>query len=307
MMVSGPHLFIADFRPPYVHVLDVTSGRHRRSFGREGGGPEDFLSSPFPVAGSGRGDTVWFYQSQPGRLSGVAIRDLTDDTKSPISATRAVGPTSGWAFSIDGPDASGILLGVNQVPHGVESFTYSLARDSVIAQRRLLLDDERMAPAALGDAYQGILCYVPQRNVWLQFYRSAGRADIIDANGATRGELPVPFRWRPHVEENPNRPGQTAFSFFHAKTRHAYAACSVTERFVYALYYGHANGDADSKHYLARLPNAEVHVFDMSFKLARAFALDHATEVLAVPLGDTVLFSAQYDSTGVQVRKTRIR
>jgi hypothetical protein len=305
MMVSGQYLFIADIEPPFVHVLDVTTGRHRRSFGLKGGGPEDFFSSPYPVAGSGRGDTVWFYQSQPGRLTGVAARDLSVDTIAPISTTRAV--RSGWTFAIDGPDAAGNLLGLNQTSQGVESFTYALVGDRIIAQSLLRLDDKRLDPSLLGDAYQGVLCYVPTQDVWLQFYRNAGRADIIDANGSIRGEVSVPFRWLPHVEEDTKRPGQMTFNAFLPLTRHAYAACSVTDRFVYALYFGHANGDADVKQYLSRLPPAEVHVFDMTFTLVKTFALDHATEVLTVLPGDTVLFSAINDSTGVQVRRTRIR
>lgn len=307
MMASGPYLFITDIKPPYVHVLDVTTGDHRRSFGLEGEGPGSFPSTPFAVAGSARGDTVWFYQSQPGRLSGVAIHDLFVDTIFPISATRTVDLRLAGTFSIDGPDAAGNLLGMNEVPHGIETFTYSLPADSIIARGILALDDKRMDPSFFGQAYQGILCYVPQRDVWLQFYRSAGRADIIDVTGAIRGEVPIPFHWLPHVEESSKRPGRMIFNFFLPQTRHAYAGCAVTERFVYALYHGHINGDADFKQYLHRLPPGEVQVFDMSFNLVRTFILDHATEVLAVPPGDTVLFSAIRDSTDVQVRKTRIR
>lgn len=129
---------------------------------------------------------------------------------------------------------------------------------------------------------------------------------LIDATGAIRGEVSVPFRWLPHVEKSTKQPGRMIFSSFSPQTRHAYSGCAVTERFVYALYQGHLNVDAGVKNYFARLPPAEVQVFDMSFKLVKTFVLDHATSVLAVPPGDTVLFSAIYDSTGVQVRRTRI-
>lgn len=306
MMASGTYLFITDLKPPYVHVLDVTTGDHTRSFGLEGEGPGSFPSTPLVVAGSTRGDTVWFYHVRPGRLSGVAVQDLPIDTLLPISTTRTFDPGSGWTFSIDGPDGAGNLLGMTEAPHGIETFTYSLAGDSLIARGTLALNDERMDRSSVGQAYQGILCYVPERDVWLQFYRNAGRADLIDVTGAIRGEVPVPFHWLPHVEESSKRPGQMIFSFFLPQTRHAYAGCAVTKRFVYALYQGHLHGDAGFKHYFDRLPPAEVQVFDMSFNLVKTFILDHATSVFAVPPGDTVLFSAKSDSTGLQVRKTRI-
>jgi hypothetical protein len=115
-----------------------------------------------------------------------------------------------------------------------------------------------------------------------------------------------PFRWLPHVGESIRTPGRIVFSAALPGTRHAYSGCAVTDRFVYALYLGHMNGDADFRQYFNRLPPGEVQVFDMSFKLVKAFVLDHVTSVLAVPPGDTVLFSATYDSTGSQVRRTRV-
>jgi hypothetical protein len=306
MMASGTYLFITDIKPPYVHVLNVITGDHRRSFGLEGEGPGDFPSTPLVVAGSTRGDTVWFYHVRQGRLSGVAIQDLSVDTLPSISATRAFDPRSGWTFAIDGPDAAGNLLGMTEAPNGIETFAYSLPGDSLITRGTLALNDERMVPSSLGQAYQGILCYVPQRDAWLQFYRNAGRADIIDVTGAIRGEVPVPFHWPPHVEESTKRPGQMIFNTFLPQTRHAYSGCAVTERFLYGLYLGHLTGDGGGRNYFDRLPLAEVHVFDMSFNLVKTFVLDHATSVLAVPPGDTVLFSVKEDSTGPQVRKTRV-
>jgi hypothetical protein len=306
MMASGTYLFITDIKPPYVHVLDLVTGDHTRSFGPQGEGPGDFPSTPLGVAGSTRGDTAWFYHGRSGRLSGVAIQDLTVDTLLPISATRALDPGAGWTFAIDGPDASGRLLGMMEAPNGITTFTYSLPGDSLIARGTLALTDERMDTSSVGQAYQGILCYVPQRDVWLQFYRNAGRADIIDATGAIRGEVSIPFQWLPHVEESTKRPGLMVFGFGLAQTRHAYSGCAVTERFVYGLYLGHLNGEGGGRNYFDRLPPAEVHVFDMSFSLVKTFVLDHATSVLAVPPGDTVLFSVKEDSTGAQVRRTRM-
>jgi hypothetical protein len=305
MTASGRYVFIIDFKPPYVHVLDAITGAHRRSFGLEGEGPGDFPDAPLGVARSARGDTVWFYHALQGRLSGVAIQDLSDDTRPTISATRRVTPGS-WTFSIDGPDAAGNLLALNQTPTGIETVTYSLTGDRIIRRGTLALSDKRMDPSSLGAAYQGILCYVPKRDVWLQFYRDAGRTDIIDVTGAIRGEVSIPFHWLPHVEESTKKPGRMIFSAFLARTRHAYAGCAVTERFVYGLYLGHLTGDRGAKHYFDRFPLAEVQVFDMSFKLVKTFVLDHATSVIAVPPGDTVLFSVREDSTGVQVRRTRV-
>jgi len=306
MMASGRYLFITDIKPPYVHVLDVITGDHPRSFGLEGEGPGDFPSTPLVVAGSTRGDTVWFYHVRPGRLSGVAIQDLSVDTLPSISATRAFDPGSGWTFSIDGPDAAGNLLGMTEALNGIETFTYSLPGDSLSTRGTLALNNEQMDPSSLGQAYQGILCYVPERDVWLQFYRNAGRTDIIDVTGMIRGEVPVPFHWPPHVEESTKQPGRMVFAFNLARTRHAYSGCAVTERFVYGLYLGHLTGDGGGRDYFDRLPPAEVQVFDMSFKLVKTFVLDHATSVLAVPPGDTVLFSVKEDSTGPQVRRTRV-
>lgn len=306
MVASRTYLFITDIKPPYVHVLDMITGEHTRSFGLQGEGPGDFPSTPLLVAGSTRGDTAWFYQVTSGRLSGVAVRDLSADTLPSISATRAFNPGSGWIFALDGPDTAGNLLGMTEAPDGIQAFTYSLPGDSLITRGTLALIDDRIDPSSFGQAYQGILCYVPERDVWLQFYRDAGRTDIIDVTGAIRGEVLIPFHWLPHVEESTKKPGRMIFSAFLARTRHAYAGCAVTERFVYGLYLGHLTGDRGAKHYFDRLPLAEVHVFDMSFNLVKTFVLDHAALVLAVPPGDTVLFTVKEDSTGAQVRRTRL-
>ncbi|MDZ4257189.1 MAG: hypothetical protein U0974_15550 [Gemmatimonadales bacterium] len=195
---------------------------------------------------------------------------------------------------------------MTEAPNGIETFTYSLPGDSLITRGTLALNDERMDPTSVGQAYQGILCYVPERDVWLQFYRNAGRADIIDVTGAIRGEVSIPFQWQPHVEESTKKPGLMVFGFNLARTRHAYSGCAVTGRFVYALYLGHLTGDGGGRDYFDRLPPAEVHVFDMSFNLVKTFVLDHATSVLAIPPGDSVLFSVKEDSTGVQIRRTRV-
>jgi hypothetical protein len=236
----------------------------------------------------------------------VAVQDLSVDTLHSISATRALNPRSGWTHSIDGPDAAGNLLGMTEAPHGIETFTYSLPGNVLITRGTLALNDERMDPSILGRAYHGILCYVPERDVWLQFYRNVGRTDIIDVTGAIRGEVSIPFHWLPHVEESTKRPGRMIFASNLARTRHAYSGCAVTERFVYGLYLGHLTGDGGGRDYFDRLPLAEVQVFDMSFNLVKTFVLDHATSVLAVPPGDTLLFSVKNDASGPQVRKTRV-
>ncbi len=70
----------------------------------------------------------------------------------------------------------------------------------------MALSDKRMDPSLLVRHTKGILCYVPDRGVWLEFYSDAGRADIIDATGAIRGEVSIPFHWLPHVEESTKQP-----------------------------------------------------------------------------------------------------
>ena len=305
LIASDRYLFIIDISPPHVHVLDAVTGAHRRSFGREGEGPGDFPHAPLGVARSARGDTVWFYHALQGRLSGVAIQDLADETRPTVSATRQVSPGA-WTFAIDGPDAAGNLLALNQTPTGIETLTYSLADDRITRRGALALSDERMDASSLGDAYAGHLCHVPDRDVWLDFYLNVGRADVLDVSGASRGEVPVPFTWLPHVEESTRHPGRMIFSSYKAGTRHAYTGCAVTERFVYALYQGHLTGDREVKEFFDRWPLAEVQVFDMSFQLVKTFVLDHPTAVLAVAPGDSVLFSVWEDATGPQVRKTRV-
>jgi len=306
MMASDRYLIITDFKPPYVHVLDAVAGGHIRSFGLQGEGPGDFPGTPYGVAGSTRGDTVWFYDMASGRLSGVAFRDLSADSLRPISTTRSLNPGTGATFSIDGPDKSGNLLGMTDTRRGVRAFTYSLPGARLTVRDTLALNDDRMDPFYLGNAYQGILCYVPGRDVWVQFHRNVGWVPIIDSTGAIRGELPTPFRWRPHVQESTKEPGRMVFSPVLAPVRHAYLACAATDRFVYALYLGHLTGEDGVRHYFDRLPPGEVHVFDMSFHLVKTFVLDHVTGVLAAPPGDSVLFTVSEDSTGPQARRTRL-
>ncbi len=251
MVASGTHLIIADVKPPFVHVLDLVAGDHTRSFGPEGEGPGDFPSTPLVVSGSARGDTVWFFHGNTGRLSGVAIQDLSADSPLPISAKRTLDPGSGWTVGIDGPDSTGRLLGMVQAPHGIKTFAYSLPSDSVITRGTLALNDTRMDPLYLGDAYQGILCYVPAKDVWVQFFRNVGWAAVIDSTGAIRGEVPIPFQWLPHVEESTKHPGQIRFSppIWRGRampTLHAPSPIVLST----ALYLGHLTGEEGCEAFL---------------------------------------------------------
>lgn len=307
MTAAENYLFVTDFKAPYVHVLDPVTGDHIRSFGLQGEGPGDFLSTPSLVAASARGDTVWFYQMAAGRLSGVAVGEIRVDSLHPVSATRTLDPGTGYTVSIDGPDRSGNFLGMTDTRHGLQAYTYSLPSARLTTRDTLALNDDRMDPSYLGTAYIGALCYVPRRNDWVHFSGYAGWAAILDSVGAIRGELPTPFRWRPHVEESAREPGRIVFGSNKSRTRHACLACAATDRFVYALYLGHLTGDGGGRDYFDRLPPAEVHVFDMSYKLVKTFVLDHVTSVLTVLPGDSVLFSVGEDPTGgPRVRRTRL-
>lgn len=306
LMASDRYLVVTDFKPPYIHVLDAVTGGHIRSFGLQGEGPGDFPGTPYGITGSMRTDTVWFYEMASGRLSGVAVRDLGVDSLRPISATRSVKATTGAMFTINGPDKAGNLLGMTDTRHGIQAVTYSLPGAKLTTRDTLALNDGRMDPYNLGNAYQGILCYVAGKDVWVEFHRNAGWVPIVDSTGAILGELPTPFRWRPHVQESDREPGRMVFSPIVPSVRHAYTACATTDQFVYGLYMGHLAGEDAARHFFDRLPRGEIHVFDMSFNLVKTYVLDHVTGVLAVPLGDSVLFSVSEDSAGPQVRRTRL-
>ena len=62
IMASEAHLFVTDFRPPYVHVLDLATGEHIKSFGFEGEGPGEFVAphwqSTVVLAGTRSGSTT---------------------------------------------------------------------------------------------------------------------------------------------------------------------------------------------------------------------------------------------------------
>jgi hypothetical protein len=295
-------VIVSDLKPPFLHVFDATTGRHIKSLGSLGEGPGEFSSAPSLMRGGLWSDTLWVLDGPRRRISGVLLAQLQYDSLTPEFAM--FGVDSVQTFTADGPNRKGDFFGLadSRTSGHLPLAIHSMNSRATIGPVRDMADD-RIEPSYRGRAYLGRVCYAPRENLVVQIFNFTGRIDFLDMTGKLIREAEVPFRYLPFAERDTSRNNEVTFRPGRSRVRWAYYDCAATDRFVYALYDGRRMVPDSA----SPPPFGEVHVFDWYGALVRTLVLDHRTTGLAVPTGDSVIFTIIEDSLGSYIRRTAVR
>ncbi len=303
-MIGGNEriIVISDLKPPYLHVLDASTGRHIKSLGAHGEGPGDFSDAPSLMRASFAGDTLWMLDGPRRRVTGFALAALASDTIAPRAATVQI--DSVLPYTADGPSSTGLIVAMAQDrKDGLFPLRIHRGGQKTDVGRPREFADSRLTPRYMGNAYLGRLCYSPDRRVTVQTFTFAGRIDLLDSIGTMVGSMEVPYPFRPDPYMDTTSGKQIDFNPILPRVRWGYYDCAVTDGFLYALYDGRLNGANPPN----PVPRSEVHIFDWTGRRVRTVVLDHSTTGISVPPGDSVLYSFAEDSGRFAVRRTRLR
>lgn len=296
-------LLVVDLEAPHLHVMEAATGRHIKSFGTGGDGPDALGNGPYLMRASlhGRSDSVRLLDGMNRRLIAIGTERLRSPTLNPeLSIVRIASLAPIFA---DGPDRAGRILGIQHQYPG-SSAPIWLDRATGRGEKGPWRSFPRadIDSMSIADAYSGRVCYSPHFDVLIQPFFWAGRIDVVTLDGTRRGVIETPFPFEPHVEPDPRRGGRMIFYGNRADVRQGYVDCAVTATGHYGLYDGHREGDGPPGTRLA----SEVHRFDRNGRFVQAYVLDHSAHMMAIPDGDSLVFTISEADSGFVVRKARL-
>jgi TolB-like 6-blade propeller-like len=282
--VQGNRLWVADHSGnPYLHVVDIPSGRIIFSAGQHGEGPGDFEAAPQFTRRPGDAGAIWAYDYVLKRL----MREV--DT-----------PTRGYA--IDRPPQAFVevnsylwlsrnrLVGIGDMDTN-RVILSDTSGDLVAVREADLLGPDSVPLLARRAASGGfVACAGPAVQRFAVLYQLGGRIDIFDSAGRFVTHAQVPFPTNGEWALSPRHQSLWAQPdwFF-------YIDCDATPRYLYALFAGHrTDGPNGGRIKAARY----VHVFDWDGHLVKVIGLGHEMSTIAVS-GDSLLFAAGLNGEGI--------
>ncbi|HEY4320918.1 MAG TPA: BF3164 family lipoprotein [Gemmatimonadales bacterium] len=292
LIVDGPRLWIADHSgDPYLHVIDIPTGKVLRSVGPQGEGPGDFQQTPQFSRRPGDTTGIWAYDD--------GLRRLTAESAEPHThpATFNAPPEFVDVYSYLWLGRNR-LAGIGDMDTNRIIFADTTGHLQAMVKADLLGPDSvpLLARRAASGAFAACADPVAQRFAVL--YQIGGRIDIFDSTGRLASRAKVPFanngEWAPTARDH------TLWAQVHW---FFYIDCNATPKYLYALFDGHR---IDGPHGGRVRAGRYVHVFDWNGNLVKVVALGHEMSAIAVS-GDTLLFAAgqqgegifEYDITGL--------
>jgi hypothetical protein len=126
------------------------------------------------------------------------------------------------------------------------------------------LDDDRLPPPELANAYSYVMCVSPDGNRIGLDYVNAGRVDMIDLSGKGLQRAAVPFVFRPTLTAHPT----THKLIYAGQGRRGYGKCVATPTHLFSLFRGNLRTATDLR--ASSQPGASyIHVFDWDGNLVR--------------------------------------
>lgn len=284
MVVNGGLLWLADHAgDPYLHVIDLTSGKLLISRGRHGEGPGDFGQMPELSVRPGDLTGVWAYD--------YLLRRMTHEDTGLVEKYTVL-PTSDGQVARIWSDAwidRTHLVGVGDLDTNRLIYSDTAGHLVRLVRSTLLGPDSASREARRNASSAYVFCVAPGAHRMAMLFMYGGRIDIHSDDGKVIARAKTPFpsegtwlrdkRGALHVDLN----------------WYYYQDCATTNRYLYALFDGHrADGPHGGKTRAARY----VHVFDWDGNLVRVLGLDHEMSTIAVA-GDSVLFAAGQSTEGV--------
>jgi TolB-like 6-blade propeller-like len=286
MAVNSDILWIGDGSgSPFLHVVDVSSGKLVRSFGRHGAGPGDFQYIMMFSLRPGDAGGVWVDDGNLRRLTRVTEGARQSDIR--VIVPQSV-PVQGAArlpsflrifwvsrdrLALIGATDTDRIMFADTTGHIVS------VRSAPLLGTAQLSDEVRM------DLSQGVApCARPTGDRFAIAYYGATRIDLFDATGSLIGRFRVPIDVSPNGDVGRDTKGN-----WHApKPRWYYRDCAATRNRLYALFSGRLRSvdPGAPRNWDAQF----VHVFDWSGRFLGVLQLDQFAESIAVE-GDSVLYA----------------
>lgn len=255
-----------------LHAIDARDGRLVASVGEPGEGPAEFMA-PATLTRDREG-RVWILDTTTQRMTRLDLTRLDDGTAwadssfqlhgalvTDLSWTARRGLIAGGTFR-DG--RFGLLNGEGVLTDEVGSFPEA-GRDypAVLRQQAFL---SRLAARPDGRAFAVAARY-------------AGRIDLIDDRGVSRGQVTAPYPFDPDFTVT--RRGDFPVASFPPESVTGYIDAAASERFVFGLFSGRTEKAFPGRDNYAR----DIHVFDWDGVLVEVLRTDRdvfAIEVDAV-------------------------
>lgn len=286
-VLSDSSLIVADFRPPYLHVIERSSGRVAMSFGRAGRGPGEYISQPeiavttnsrYPVVAwswdLARMTRVSLDRFAPQPDSALSV-DISGRTNNPISLgdsavllSRASDTTAVATVSI----RSGVwTMGGNPISY--------IPSDSLTPLARISLPGELT------------MCANDDRTLLFRGSRIAGRAEITDITASSVDTLDAPYSFTPFYKWDPEYAGYVAE--WTGAQRKGYVDCAGGGNLILALFSGRRSGSF--KNAYERLLARYVHVFRWDGTLVRVLRLSEPVFSIAFDAKTGLLYGAVWE------------
>lgn len=227
MWVAGDRVWVGDYSgDPFLHVVDLASGKLLVSWGKLGEGPGDFKSIEAFSAGRAGVDRVIAIDGTQGRLNEIGLRS---DLRPQVYRT--------WTLPGSPRPRSVTALGKGYVAWSEVGGSHWLLLDSTgtissTVDATLLGADSIPSRDRLKATSGMTLCAKPNGSRFAVFFLSAGRAEIHDSMGALIGPADVPVSAPADFIRRSD--GTIAWR----QTQLHYLACAANSQFVLGLYSG---------------------------------------------------------------------
>lgn len=286
LLVVGDELVVLDASgEPWIHVLSRSNGARRRTLGRRGSGPHEFLE-PLNLDAVVDRREVWVYDVRQQRFSGIDLRvPLITPSGGSVHLRSDQAPLSAvWM-------QDGSILSAGLFTRG------RLARFGQDGRVRAMVGrvPAGKGPAAVVQhAFSGTLVARPDRVRFALLVRHADRVELFGSDGRPLRTVTGPSGFSPDYAVRWRAGSRVMASG--TDLRFAYIAASATHRSIYGLYSGRSRSELPGgAHY-----GTFVHEYDWEGKLQRVFKLDaYAIGIAVDPEASTLYVSRLYPTPAI--------
>jgi hypothetical protein len=287
--VFGRYLVVLDaLRDPFIHVIDRDSGEIIESFGRNGGGPGEYVGPTSIARDFSNQSAFWIFDLNQRRF-----------TKNALDANGRLQPGPPPSLAILGTASSAEPIWVSATSllmHNWRDSTLLSLYDSrgnlrkttgaipIIARK----DIDRLT---FNRSYESRACDNNGNGKVALATRYAGHIFIYDANGDFIASGKSPFTFEPHIDTHPLT-HKKDFVNGSPNVRQGYLTCTANAHHIFALFSGRLQRPEIRKrasygHY--------VHVYDWDGDLVTILKLDVDALGIAVDETGKRLYSVQDD------------
>lgn len=286
-VLNDSSLVVADFRPPYLHIVERLSGRVAMSFGRAGRGPGEYISQPEIAVTTSRRYPVIAWSPDLARVTLVGL----DRSESQPDSTLSV-HISGRTNNPIALDDSYVLLSRASDTTAVATINLRSGAWTMGGRPIAYLRSDSLTPLArISLPGELTMCANDDRTLLFRGSRIAGRAEITDITASSVDTLDVPYAFDPFYKWDPEYAGYVA-EWTNAQ-RKGYVDCAAGGDLIFALFSGRRSGSFSNAY--ERLLARYVHVFRWDGTLVRVLRLSEPVFSIAFDATTSTLYGARWD------------